>query len=49
MCRRNVFWGWVLMAFGLGIFFGTCLEAGFWCSCGTMLIIGAGFFTLRRK
>ena len=49
MCRRNFFWGWVLIAFGLGLLFGMCLESGFWCSCGAMLIICAGFFNLRRK
>ena len=49
MCRRNVFWGWVLIAFGLGLLFGMCLESGFWCSCGALLIICAGFFNLRRK
>ena len=49
MCRRNIFWGWVLMSFGLGLLLGMCLEKGFWCSCGAILIMCAGFFTMRRK
>lgn len=29
MCRRNQLHGWILLAFGLGLLIGLCLESGF--------------------
>ena len=49
MCRRNQMWGLILMAFGLGLLIGQCLEQGFWCSAGAMIIVAAGFSVLRQK
>ena len=35
MCRRNQLFGWMLLAFGLGLLIGKCLESGFISSCET--------------
>ena len=40
MCRRNHCWGLMLVAFGLGLLIGQCLESGFWCASGSIVIIG---------
>ena len=49
MCRRNQLWGFILMAFGLGLLIGQCLESGFFCTCGAIIIIVVGFFALRQR
>jgi hypothetical protein len=33
MCRRNRFLGGLLISFGFGLFLGSVIGAGFWCSC----------------
>ena len=33
MCRRNQMWGCCLIAFGLGLLIGLCLESSFICGC----------------
>ena len=49
MCRRNQMWGLILMAFGLGLLIGQCLEKGFWCSLGSLVILCVGFSVMRQK
>ena len=49
MCRRNQMWGLILMAFGLGLLIGQCLEQGFCCSMGGLVIVGVGFSVMRQK
>lgn len=48
MCRRNQLHGWILIAFGLGLLTGSCLESGF-----LVVFIGVGLavggFRLLRK
>lgn len=48
MCRRNRLWGWILIALGVGVLIGTCVEGGFLCSliCGGLVALGIG--TMRR-
>ena len=49
MCRFQQLWGAAVVAFGLGLLLGLCLEKGFiWHCCSIILIvIGVGMF--RRK
>lgn len=37
MCRRNQLFGWILLAFGLGLLIGLCLE-----SCFLFAAVGLG-------
>lgn len=39
MCRKNKLLGCVLISFGVGLFLGSVIGSGFWCSC---LALGAG-------
>lgn len=38
MCRRNQLLGWIMLAFGLGLLIGLCLETCFLSTC-----VGFGF------
>lgn len=49
MCRRNKMWGLILIAFGLGLLIGQCLERGFWCSAGSITILVVGISVMRQK
>ena len=49
MCRRNQMWGLILIAFGLGLLIGQCLEKGFWCTAGSIVIVFVGCSVLRQK
>ena len=49
MCRRNKMWGLILVAFGLGLLIGQCLERGFWCSTGSLTILVVGISVMRQK
>ena len=49
MCRRNKMWGLILVAFGLGLLIGQCLERGFWCSAGSITILVVGISLMRQK
>jgi membrane protein implicated in regulation of membrane protease activity len=49
MCRRNQLFGWMLLAFGLGLLIGKCLESGFISSCVGVGIIIAGLCVMRQK
>ena len=48
MCRRNLFFAGILIAFGVGLLVGVCLESSFVrCLIGLGTIIG-GFVLLKR-
>lgn len=49
MCRRNHLWGFSLIAFGLGLIVGLCLESGFFCSFLGVGVITLGFWCMGRK
>lgn len=49
MCRRNQLLGWILLAFGLGLLIGKCLESGVTSSFVGVIIVFSGFFVLRQK
>lgn len=49
MCRRNQLLGCVLLAFGLGLLFGTWLKSGLICCLLGLLAILWGFAVCRRK
>ena len=42
-------WGLILVAFGLGLLIGQCLERGFWCSAGSLTILVVGISVMRQK
>ena len=49
MCRRNQLLGCVLLAFGVGLLFGTWLESGLFCHLFGLLAIFGGVGVCRRK
>lgn len=49
MCRKNQLSGCALMAFGLGILVGLCLESGFFCFVIGFVIIGLGAWCAAKK
>jgi len=49
MCRQNQLWGYMSIAFGLGILVGTWLEGGFWCHCLGIGLLIVGCSIVRRK
>lgn len=49
MCRRNVVWGNMLLAFGVGLLLGQCMESGILGSLIGILAIAAGICTLGKK
>ncbi len=49
MCRQNQLWGCVIMAFGLGLLLGLCLDGGFICGCLGFGLLIAGACVLRKK
>ncbi len=42
MCRKNLLWGGILIAFGAGILVGLCLEGGFFCHLFSVALIIVG-------
>lgn len=42
-------WGFILIAFGIGVLVGQMIGSVFICVCGGFLISGVGFCILRRK
>lgn len=48
MCRRNQLLGWILLAFGLGLLIGLCLEARFFFALIGIGLTIAGFRQLCR-
>lgn len=49
MCRRNQLLGWILLAFGLGLLVGKCLESGFLSTVVGIGLIVIGFCVMRRR
>ncbi len=48
MCRQNHLWGCVMIAFGIGMFVGTWLEADFLCKCFAVGLTVLGFGFLKK-
>ena len=49
MCRRNHLRGCIFLGFGLGLLIGQCLESGFLCTWGGIILIIVGVCTLQKK
>lgn len=49
MCRRNQLYGWILLALGLGILIGKCLEGGLLSTLAGLGIIFVGLCVMRGK
>jgi len=49
MCRKNQLCGCALIAFGLGLLVGTCLEATFFCTTLGLGIMALGFWCNGKK
>jgi hypothetical protein len=49
MCRKSHLRGWCLLAFGLGLMVGHCLESWFLCGFGGFVLILLGFFIMGRN
>lgn len=49
MCRQNQLWGFIMMAFGLGLLIGLWLEGGFFCGCIGFGLMILGACVLRKK
>ncbi|MBR4109226.1 MAG: hypothetical protein IKK41_02775 [Oscillospiraceae bacterium] len=49
MCHKNVLWGCLFVAFGLGMLVGLCLEGGFFCHVFSLILIAAGGCICKRR
>lgn len=49
MCRRNQLWGFILLAFGVGVLVGTWMESGLFCHLFGLLAIFSGIAVCQRK
>ena len=49
MCRRNVTLGVGLMCLGWGAIGGCCFHSWFWCGLCALILIGTGFYLVRKK
>lgn len=49
MCRKSVLHGCCVLAFGLGLLVGHCIESWFVCICGGILLIFFGLGMMRQK
>lgn len=49
MCRKSHLHGCCLLAFGLGLMVGHCLESWFFCCFGGFVLIILGFCVMRKK
>lgn len=49
MCRKNQLLAGLLIAFGLGMLLGRCLESGFMNTFFAILVMGSGIVVLRQK
>ena len=45
MCRRNHLFGWIMLAFGLGLLIGLCLEA---CLLSALVELSLTIFGFRQ-
>lgn len=48
MCRRNLFFAGILIAFGAGVLVSLLVEATLFCFAIGVGAIGAGFFLLKK-
>ncbi len=49
VCRRNQLFGWILLAFGLGLLVGKCLDGGAVSTFVGIVIIFGGFHIMRQR
>ena len=49
MCRRNQLCGSALVAFGLGLLVGMCLESGFFCFTVGIAIMVMGLWCMKKR
>ncbi len=49
MCRRSHLRGWCLIALGLGLMIGHCMESWLLCSFGGFCLVILGLCVLRKK
>ena len=49
MCRKNHLHGCCMLAFGLGLIIGHCLESWFLCCCGGIILLILGCCVMRRR
>jgi len=49
MCRQNQLWGYIQLAFGVGVLVGLWMEGGFLAHCFGIGMIILGGCTLKKK
>lgn len=49
MCRQNQVLGFSLLAFGLGVLIGCCMESGFWSFVLGLGAIVFGFIQIQKR
>ena len=49
MCRKNHLRGCCLLAFGLGLIIGHCLESWLICCCGGICLLILGCCVMKRR
>ena len=49
MCRKNRLHGCCMIAFGVGLIVGHCLESWFLCCCGGIVLLILGCCVMRRR
>lgn len=49
MCRQNQLFGWILIAFGIGLLIGVGLESGFWTCVLALASVILGFWVMKKK
>lgn len=49
MCRQHELWGWILIAFGIGVLFGIFLESGFLRYCIGIGAIALGISVMHKR
>jgi hypothetical protein len=49
MCRKNQLWGLAVLAFGLGLLLGCCLESELTRVCFGFVLIAGGFLLFQKK
>ena len=47
MCRKNKLLGGILISFAVGVFLGSVIGSGFWCSCLAICSCGLGITVIR--
>lgn len=49
MCRKKYMQGWCLVALGLGLILGHCLESWFVCCAGGLGLMVLGWMVMQRR